>query len=328
MLYISEAGMQNISFQKIHQLVKKKGFTDSSGGKESACQCRKHKRYGFHHWVGKIPWRREWQPTPVFLPRESPWTKESGRLQFVGSQRVGHNWSNLARTQASMGMKKYTTFSQSYNRPNPWGRKKKKKPQSMVHPSTESLFAHSKLAGIKCTYLLWKEFLELENILFLVTTLPSPDFCSTINKHFSREILILTTLRVLTIVLKKKKSMARNKRILCLWVPTSSTKLHFGFDSECWPSSKVPKKVLEEQWEKAKQKKESRIQQRENVLFVLKENSVTMVLWLKRAILWAGDIKAQGIINMSAILGRVQRLFEIRVVLDPGFVFGVNKFFH
>jgi len=26
-------------------------------------------------WVRKIPWRRAWQPTPVFLPRESPWTR-------------------------------------------------------------------------------------------------------------------------------------------------------------------------------------------------------------------------------------------------------------
>ena len=29
------------------------------------------KRWGFDSWVGKIPWRREWQPTPVFLPGES-----------------------------------------------------------------------------------------------------------------------------------------------------------------------------------------------------------------------------------------------------------------
>jgi len=34
-------------------------------GKESACQCRRHK---FDPSVGKIPWRRKWQPTPVFLP--------------------------------------------------------------------------------------------------------------------------------------------------------------------------------------------------------------------------------------------------------------------
>ena len=34
-------------------------------GKESICQCRRPK---FDPWVGKIPWRRKWQPTPVFLP--------------------------------------------------------------------------------------------------------------------------------------------------------------------------------------------------------------------------------------------------------------------
>jgi len=40
---------------------------------------------------GKIPWRRAWQPTPVFLPEESPWTEEPGGLQSMGSQRVGHD---------------------------------------------------------------------------------------------------------------------------------------------------------------------------------------------------------------------------------------------
>ena len=37
-------------------------------------------RPGFNPWVRKIPWRRSWQPTPVFLPGESSWTKEPGRL--------------------------------------------------------------------------------------------------------------------------------------------------------------------------------------------------------------------------------------------------------
>ena len=40
-------------------------------GKESICQYRRHKRLGFDSWVGKIPWRRAWQPTPVYLPGES-----------------------------------------------------------------------------------------------------------------------------------------------------------------------------------------------------------------------------------------------------------------
>jgi len=42
-------------------------------------------------WVGKILWRRAWQTTPVFLPGESPRTEEPGGLQFMGSQRIGHN---------------------------------------------------------------------------------------------------------------------------------------------------------------------------------------------------------------------------------------------
>ena len=37
-------------------------------GKESACQCRRCKRCRFDPWVRKIPWRRKWQPTLVFLP--------------------------------------------------------------------------------------------------------------------------------------------------------------------------------------------------------------------------------------------------------------------
>ena len=37
------------------------------------------------------PWRRAWQPTPVFLPGESPWTEETGGLQSMGSQKVRHD---------------------------------------------------------------------------------------------------------------------------------------------------------------------------------------------------------------------------------------------
>ena len=45
-------------------------------GKESACQC---KRPGFDPWVRKIPWRRKWQSTPVFLTRKS-----HGQRNLVG----------------------------------------------------------------------------------------------------------------------------------------------------------------------------------------------------------------------------------------------------
>ena len=48
-------------------------------------------RHGFNPWVGKVLWRRKWQPTQVFLPGESPWTEKPGRLQSMGWQRVGYN---------------------------------------------------------------------------------------------------------------------------------------------------------------------------------------------------------------------------------------------
>ena len=55
-----------------------------SDGKEPACSVGD---------LGSIPgwgryWRRVWQPTPVFLPGESPWTAEPGGLLCMGSQSV------------------------------------------------------------------------------------------------------------------------------------------------------------------------------------------------------------------------------------------------
>ena len=60
-------------------------------GKESSCQCRRHE---FNPWVRKIPWRRKWQHTAVFLPAQS-YAQRS--LEGYSSQdlRVGHDWSNL-----------------------------------------------------------------------------------------------------------------------------------------------------------------------------------------------------------------------------------------
>ena len=65
-------------------------FPGGSVSKESACDAGDHlqcRRLGFIHWVRKIPWRRKWQPIPVFLPRKShgqrslagynPWGRKS-----------------------------------------------------------------------------------------------------------------------------------------------------------------------------------------------------------------------------------------------------------
>ena len=52
------------------------------GGKESTCQCRRHRRSGFDPWVRKIPWRRKWQPTPVSC-LENSMDRGAWRLQSM-----------------------------------------------------------------------------------------------------------------------------------------------------------------------------------------------------------------------------------------------------
>ena len=50
------------------------------------------RRPGFDPWVGKIPCRREWLPTLVFLPREFHGQRSLAGYSPWGSQRVGHHW--------------------------------------------------------------------------------------------------------------------------------------------------------------------------------------------------------------------------------------------
>ena len=57
-------------------------------GKESASQCRRRRRHGFNPWVRKIPWRRAWQSTPVFLPG-----KFYGQRRLAGYSPWGHKES-------------------------------------------------------------------------------------------------------------------------------------------------------------------------------------------------------------------------------------------
>ena len=46
------------------------GFPGGTSSKKPACQCTRCKRRGFSPWVRRIPWRRAWQPAPIFLPGE------------------------------------------------------------------------------------------------------------------------------------------------------------------------------------------------------------------------------------------------------------------
>ena len=58
--------------------------------KESTCQFRSHRRCEFNPWVEKIPWRKAWQPTPVFLPGHF-----HGQKSLAGYSLKGHKESDV-----------------------------------------------------------------------------------------------------------------------------------------------------------------------------------------------------------------------------------------
>ena len=66
------------------------GFSGGSQGKKIWLQCG---RPEFDPWIRKIPWGREWLPTPVFLSEEFQGQEELRGRQSMGSLRVRHDWA-------------------------------------------------------------------------------------------------------------------------------------------------------------------------------------------------------------------------------------------
>ena len=64
------------------------GFTGGSAGKESVCNAG---NLGLIPVIGKIPWRRKWQPTPIFLPGESHGQRNLVGYSSWGRKRVRHD---------------------------------------------------------------------------------------------------------------------------------------------------------------------------------------------------------------------------------------------
>ena len=100
-----------------------KGFPWWLSGKESSCQCRRH---GFNSWVGKIPWRVKWQPTPVFLPEKFHAQRSLWGLQSIASQRVRHDiatkWQQITLREASafLSLELFLAVSKMLTHVFPW----------------------------------------------------------------------------------------------------------------------------------------------------------------------------------------------------------------
>ena len=78
-----------------------RGFPDSSVDKESACSAGDA---GSIPDPGRFPWKRKWQPTPVFLPEKSHEQRSLVGYSPWGHKRVGHD---LANEQQQMGVLKH-----------------------------------------------------------------------------------------------------------------------------------------------------------------------------------------------------------------------------
>ena len=65
-------------------------------GKECTCQCRKYKRHKFNLCIEKNLLEEGMESHFSILARRIQWTEEPGGLQSIGSQRVGHDWNDLA----------------------------------------------------------------------------------------------------------------------------------------------------------------------------------------------------------------------------------------
>ena len=96
-------------------LSSKRGFPGSASGKELACQRRRLLRLRFDPWAGKIPWKRAWQHTPVFLPGKSHGQRNLGSYSPRGRKRVRHD---LATNKDNMTYR-YSTI-QSMNILSGW----------------------------------------------------------------------------------------------------------------------------------------------------------------------------------------------------------------
>ena len=84
------------------QLIRDRGFPGGSVVKNLPANAGYAKRLGFDPWIGKIPWRRKWQPTPIFLPRKSHRQRSLVSYSPWGCIRVGHDLATEQETEVDL----------------------------------------------------------------------------------------------------------------------------------------------------------------------------------------------------------------------------------
>ena len=97
-----EVKLQFISIEKkiLVEVQLRRSFPGSASGKEPAYQCRRHKRQGFHPWVGRSSGEGNGNPL-LYSCLENPMDRGAWQAT-IGSQRVRHDWRDLADMHAGI----------------------------------------------------------------------------------------------------------------------------------------------------------------------------------------------------------------------------------
>ena len=111
-IFIAKIKKKKIANYVLPEHHRSKGLPRWGSSKESACQCRRHKRHWFDPWAGKIPWSKKWQLTSVFLPG-----KFHEQRSLVGCSPWGCKESNAPECTHAHTQLQRLSFLE---RPKPW----------------------------------------------------------------------------------------------------------------------------------------------------------------------------------------------------------------
>ena len=109
----------NVPFSKYSLSIYYMGLPWRLSGKESAFQCR---RCRFNPWIRKMPWRRKWQPSPIFLPGKShgqrSWwvsvhgvSKESDTTKQLNSNHIYYTLDSAGHGESVVSKSSHRPFS-------------------------------------------------------------------------------------------------------------------------------------------------------------------------------------------------------------------------
>ena len=130
----------------------KLGFSGGASSKEPACQYRRCKRSRFDPWVGKIPWKKKWQPTLVFLSGESHGQRSLAGYSAWGCKESDTTeWLNTYAHSTSINCLIHHLINQ-WNKENGERCVRQRQPQDQNHRGCEHLVGESE--GLLSTLLL------------------------------------------------------------------------------------------------------------------------------------------------------------------------------